>query len=222
MKKQRKTFFNKLTLRIPQYILGFTFLGLGVVLILRSRLGAGSWDATTANLSALLSSTLGIASFMINLAITIILVTSHKSFKYLLIVIPMILMSLSLDFWDILVIDDDFLLNAHFFTKLIAYLGGLAILSFGLAFIITSDFIAGTIDELMLLIMKIFKTDKTLIIRLSVEMFGILLALLFGYLASIGLGAVNVGSIIAGILLPPLLALHMKWLNYFIYEKNPS
>lgn len=221
-KTTRKPFFSKPQTRIPQYLFGFLLLGLGVIVILRSRLGAGSWDATTANLSALLNSTLGTASFTINLVIMITLISFHKSFKYLLIVIPMILMSLTLDFWDIIVFDDDFLLNAHFLIKALAYGIGLLILSLGLALIITCDYIAGTIDELMLLVMKLVNTEKTFLVRLSIEMFAIILALIFGFFAGIGFGAVNLGSILAGVILPPLLAFHLVWLKRIIYQKKPS
>lgn len=218
----RKPFFQAHTIRIPQYLLGFLLLGLGVILILRSRLGAGAWDATTFNLSALLGSTLGIASFTINTVIMATLILFHKSLKYILIVIPMLMMSLTLDFWDILIFEDSFLLDAHFILKTMAYSVGLFILSFGLAVIITCDYIAGTIDELMLLVMKLLKTEKTFLIRLGIEMLAILLALLFGFLAGIGVGAVNLGSLSAGILLPPLLAFHLRWLKHVVYEKNPS
>ena len=217
MTKKRKPFFKKNEVRILQYILGFLLLGLGVILILRSRLGAGSWDATTANLSVLLNATLGMASFSINMVIMMILITFHKSMKYLLIIVPMILMSLTLDFWDILVISEEFLLQASFFIKVLAYSVGIFTLSLGLALIISCDYIAGTIDELMLLVMKLIKTKKTFLVRLGIEMFAIVLATIFGFSAGIGFGAVNFGSVLAGVLLPPCLAFHLFWLRKIIY-----
>lgn len=217
---KRRYPFSLVSVRIIQYFLGFFTLTLGVVLILRTNFGAGSWDATVANLSLLINSTLGIASFIINATIFAIILFFRRKKAYLLIIVPIIMMSLTIDFWDILIIPDSLLEGSNLVVRSLFFLIGITILPLGLALIVTSNYKAGTVDELMLLIMDYFKTQKVFFIRLGIEILAIVLAVLFSLLASEGLGVVNFGTLIIAFLLPPILSLHVTWLRKIIYIKK--
>jgi len=212
--------FSLVSVRIVQYILGFLTLALGVIIILRSDFGAGSWDATVANLSLLLNSTLGVASLIINFTIFTIILLFRRRKAYLLIIVPVIMMSLAIDFWDILIIPDSWLSGSNFLVRLVFFVLGITILPLGLALIITTNFRAGTVDELMLLIMDYFKTKKVFFIRLFIEILAIVLAIIFSFLANKSLGAVNYGTLLIAFLLPPILSFHVYWIRKIIYEKK--
>jgi uncharacterized membrane protein YczE len=97
--------------------------------------------------------------------------------------------------------------------------GGL-LLPFGLSLIVLSNFPAFVFDELMLMLMDVFNTKKIGGIRLGIEILGIGLGILFGVLAGIGLGAVNIGSIILAIVLGPIMSFYIKTLQPYYQKKN--
>lgn len=205
--------------RIVQYVVGVMITALGVITIIRSDLGAGAWDTVTYNLSALINSTLGTASFITQSTIVLMIIAFRRRLSYLLIFIPIFGISLAIDFWDLVVFRDYYptapLLRIGF------YLAGLFVLTLGLSLMILSRFKAAVFDELMLLVMDLFKTRNVFITRLGVELSAIVIGSIIGFIAGIGFGAVNVGSFILAVVLPPVLALQLKWLKpLFDYEKE--
>ncbi len=219
-KRQRKPAFASLTIRIIQYIAGFFVLTFGVVMILRSGLGAGAWDAAVANLAALLGITLGTASALINLTHMTVLIIFRKSLKYIGVLMPIAGLGLTIDFWNIIVFGPVDFTGVTLFVKLVMYGGGLMLLTFGLALIVHANFIASTVDELMLLVMDLLKTNKILLIRLAIEGAAVLLAIIFGLIAGIGFGAINIGTIIVTITLPPILAFQLYWVGNLLFQKE--
>ena len=216
--RKRKKIVASMTFRIIQYITGFFVLTFGVIIIIRSELGAGAWDSTVYNLAAWLGITLGTASAIINFTHMMILITFRKSLRYIGVIMPILGMGLTIDFWNILVFGNVDFSNVSLVIKLMMYGGGMVILTLGLAIIIHANFIAGTVDEIMLLVMDLFKTRKILLIRLCIEGFAVILALIFGYLAGIGFGAVNVGTVILAIVLSPVLAFQIKFVGNLLFE----
>ncbi len=219
-KRQRKNAFASKMIRIIQYIAGFFVLTFGVVMVLRSGLGAGAWDAAVANLAALLGVTLGTASALINLTHMTILIIFRKSLKYFGVLMPIAGLGLTIDFWNIIVFGHVDFTGVSMFVKLWMYGGGVFLLTLGLALIVHANFIASTVDELMLLVMDLFKTNKILVIRLAIELTAILLAIIFGFLAGIGLGAINIGTMIITITLPPILAFQLYWVGNLLFIKS--
>jgi len=204
--------------RIVQYGVGVFFVALGVIAIIRSEFGAGAWDTVTYNLSELIDSTLGVASFITQTTIILIIMLFRKNLSYLLIFIPIVAISIAIDFWDLVVFKDFY--PASILLRSVFYIGGLLVLTTGLSLMILTHFKAAVFDELMLLIMDLFHTKNVLFTRLGVELSAIIIGSMIGFIAGIRFGAVNVGSFILAIILPPLLALQLKWMKPLFDRKD--
>ncbi len=202
---------------ISYYFLGFFILGMGVTTLLRSTLGAGAWDNVTYNLSVLLNLTLGTTSLVIAVILMIIVIGGTKKWRLLLMIIPIIFVAVAIDLWDIVILRD---YKPEIFMQIVFYIIGAISIPLGLALIITSKFPAFVFDELMIMLLKIFKTDKVALIRVGIEVFGILLAIAIGFAAGIGFGAVNYGSILMAIILGPILSFFLKLLGGTTNEKT--
>jgi hypothetical protein len=63
--------------------------------------------------------------------------------------------------------------------------------------------------------MDMFKTKSITKARLGIEILGISLGILFGFLASIGFGAVNIGSLVMAVILPPMFNFFVKKIGAF-------
>lgn len=193
------------------YLLGFLITGLGVVLLLRSNFGAGPWDTTVYNLSALINSSLGQASALINGSIVIFVTLVNKKTRYIFVVIPIAGIALSLDFWDLLVLPD-----FHPVTILgrsVSFLSGVFIITLGLGLVYITRYPAMVFEEFTFALMKLFETKNFFTTRIFIETLAIVLALIFGFMAGIGFGQVNVGSIVLALTIGPFIALQIKWLS---------
>jgi uncharacterized protein len=197
--------------RMTQYTLGVFLISLGVVTLLRTDIGAGAWDTTTANLAALTGWTLGVSSFIIQFLIVLIIVAYRKQWKYFLVAISIILISLGIDFWDLVVYRDYY--YEGFIVRLTVFFTGVFVITTGLSLVILTHYPAAIFDEFMLMIMKIFHTEKIFFPRLFIEMLALFLASIFGFMAGIGFGAVNLGSFILAFFLPFILAFQLSWMR---------
>ncbi len=198
-------------IKVTAYIAGIVITALGINILLRSRLGAGAWDTVTNNLSVLASISLGMASAIINVTILLFIVIYNRNLKFFLILIPIVGIALSIDFWDIVVFKD-------FETSLIAlrlfmFVFGAITLTLGLALMIATTYKAMVFDELTLSLMRLFRIKQFLTMRLIIELFAIGLATVFGFMAGIGFGAVNLGSFILAVTIGSLITLHLKWIK---------
>lgn len=213
-------FMKNYQLRIFLYVFGIMILGLGINVLLRSSLGAGAWDTVSNNFSQLIGSTIGTASIIINITVLTIVFLYNKHWKYLFILMPIFSLGLVIDFWDIIIFGS-YTVNA-LWLQLIFYVGGAVILSFGLAVIIVSKYPAMVYDELTISLMRLLNIKKFFTMRIMIELFAIVLATLFGFLAGSGFGAVNVGSFILAFAIGPMITMHMKWLNTLLKTEAVS
>jgi len=214
----RKMEFNKKNIFF--YFFGLFILGLGVTSAIISDFGAGPWDTVTKNLSVLIDLTLGTTSVIIASILMIIVLGYTRKWKLIFMIFPIILVGISLDFWDIIIFGD--YTPDTTILRIMFYLLGVIVIPLGLAFIITSKFPAFVFDELMIMLMGIFKTNRVAAIRVVIEITGITLGMIFGYLTYIGphykeeygmFGAVGVGSVLMAIVLGPILAFFLKILG---------
>lgn len=205
---------------IAYYFVGFAITTLGINLIIRSNFGAGPWDTVSYNLHELLNITLGMASAIISIFVITIIVLLRKKAKYLIGLIPAFSIALTLDFWDILVFGnyfpDEWLLQGGF------YIMGIYLLTFGLALIVTTSYPAMIFEELTLILMKFFKIKRFAIMRLLIELFAIVLAIIFGVLAGIGLGVVNIGSLVIAFSIAPVLDLQIRFISKLRNQPMPQ
>ena len=200
------------------YLLGFLILGLGVNLSIRSNLGAGPWDTVTYSLRALLNKrfalnvTLGNASFLVNLSVMLVVIFFRRKIKYIFMLVPLFIIALSIDFSGLVLLGD--YAPETWYSKGLFFVLALLAIPFGISLIIHSTYTAFVFDELMLLFMDLFKTKKMAWIRISNEVFALILAIVLGLFAGIGLGQVNIGSILIAITIGPLIAIFTKLLLY--------
>ncbi len=203
-----------------QYVLGAFMVSFGVVTLLRTNIGAGAWDTVNANLSALTGITLGTASFLVQGLLVIMITAYRKNVKYLLISVSILLIALGIDFWDILIYGDFYYEGLP--LRFLVFFGGVFILTAGLSLIILTHYPAAIFDEFMMMVMHIFNTEQIFFPRLFVEMLAIVIASGFGFLAGIGFGAVNIGSVILAVLLPFILSVQLKWMRPIFNVKVQS
>ena len=206
---EREMKFNKRNIFF--YFFGFFILGLGVTSMIISDFGAGPWDTVTKNLSVLIGLSLGTTSFIIAVILMVIVLGYTRKWKLIFMLIPILLVALSLDFWDIVIFGGYF--PSTIFLRTLFYILGVIVIPLGLAFIISSKFPAFVFDELMIMLMTIFKTDKVAAIRVVIEITGITLGTIFGFSAGVRFGAVGVGSVLMAIVLGPILAFFLKILG---------
>lgn len=200
------------------YLTGFFITALGVIFMLRGDFGAGAWDTVTANLNAFLDSkgiliSLGTTSMTITLTLFIFVLIYTRKWQLVFMLIPIGLMGFVIDFWDILVFAD--YVPTDLFIRILFSVLGAILIPLGLATIVSSHFPAFVFDELTIVVMDIFKTKSITKPRLGIEFLGISLGILFGFLAGIGFGAVNIGSIVMAIILPPMFQFFVKKIGAF-------
>lgn len=225
--KQTMNWLVREKAHLAYYLIGIFLLGFGVNLMKASTLGAGAWDTVTINIRDYLMIvqgntwvTLGAISFSISLTIMLIVFLYRRKWKFLLMIVPVILVALAIDFWNVFVFLDR--AAGKFAFKLLFYLVGTFTLPFGLALIVKSSYPAFVFDEWMLMLVKIFKAKKITFVRLGIEFTGIAIGALFGYLtyyaSTGGFGAVNLGSFIFSFMLSPIMATYYKWMK--IHRKD--
>lgn len=200
------------------YFMGMLMTGLGVNVLLRSALGAGAWDTVVYNLRSFIINilefnvTLGTVSFFIYAIVLGCVMLYYKKIKYMFVVIPIFGIALSIDFWDLVVLSQNY--PTQLGVRFLLYGLGIIILTLGLALIIVTKYPAMVFDELTLLLMKLFKSKNFFITRIFIELFAIVIASILGFFGNIGFGAVNLGSFILALVIGPLIEIHLKYLKY--------
>ena len=207
--------------KIAFYIVGFLLVGLGVNIMARSDLGLGAWDTVTFNLNLFLDEaiTKGMTSWIISLVIMTFVIVYNKRPVLLFMIVPILLVGLSIDFWDLLVFGKDWMPESMV-VRVLFFIIGVLILPLGLASIVTSHFPAFVFDEWTLVVMDIFKTKSIAKARLGIEVLGISLGILFGFLAGVGFGYVSIGSVIFALILPPIFGFYVRTLGRLNHEKE--
>jgi uncharacterized membrane protein YczE len=216
------TFLKENRNNIIYYLSGIICLGFAVNIVKASTLGSGAWDTVTINIRDFFNInlgvdwiTLGMVSFSVSLIIMMIVLIYRKEIKYLLMILPIFLVALSIDSWNLIVFKD--YESNVFLIRLIFYIIGILTLPLGLSLVVKSSFPAFVFDEWMLMMVKVLKAKRITYVRLSIEVLGILIGVVFGYLVYYNLdgslGAVNIGSLIISVALSPLMALYFRFLK---------
>jgi uncharacterized membrane protein YczE len=198
-------------LKITIYISGILTIAFGINTLLTSKLGAGAWDTVANNFSILVNITLGTASAIVNVFVLLFVFSFRRKLKYLSILIPIFALAIAIDFWNLIIFKD--ILLTSFWIQLLFFLSGTVIITLGLALMVISTYPAMVYEELTLLLMKLLSVKQFFNMRIMIELFAIALAIVFGFLAGIGFGAVNLGSFILAIVIGPIISFHLHWLS---------
>ena len=197
--------------RVLIYILGMFIAGGGVNLILRSTIGAGSWDAVNDHSRLLFDITLGTASLITNFTILGFILIYRKNLKYLIVIIPIFGIATMMDIWDIIILNA--LNPSGFIEQMLWFIFGSTLLPFGLSLMITTKFPSMVYDEMTFAFMEIFKINNFLKVRVGVELFAVLIAITQGLFIGIGLGSVSIGTVILAITIGPMIDYFIKLVN---------
>ena len=198
-------------IRIVMYLLGMFIAGGGVILILRSSIGAGSWDAVNDHSRILFGITLGTASLITNFTILTFILIYRRTLKYLIVIIPIFGIALMMDIWDILILNQ---FNPFgLFEQILWFVFGSILLPFGLSLMITTKFPSMVYDEMTFAFMDILKTKNFLNVRVGVEILAVVIALLQGLIIGIGFGSVSVGTFILALTIGPMIDFFIKRIN---------
>jgi uncharacterized membrane protein YczE len=199
-------------LKITIYIVGILTIALGINILLKSELGAGAWDTVAYNFSILANNiSVGTASAIVNVSVLLFVFSFRRKLKYLSILIPIFVLAIAIDFWNLLIFKDITL--TLFWIKLLFFMVGSLVITLGLALMVISTYPAMVYEELTLLLMKLLSVNKFFNMRIMIELFAIAFAIVFGYLAGIEFGAVNLGSFILAIAIGPIISFHLHWLS---------
>ena len=200
------------------YFLGLIIMPLGIVLMYRSNLGPPPLATLSVHMSTLLPITLGTASFILQTSILLMVMAINKKISSLLIFVAATLLGFGIDFWDLLVLRDFAVIGIHF--QIITFLMGLFFLSFGQNFIRYSRFRATPLIEYMFIFQRLYKTESVLLARFSVEMSILIVSITVAFFGGLGIGAINVGTILIVLGLPTVMKFQDAWMNGIFDKKS--
>lgn len=186
------------------YFIGIIALGLGVSLFSRANLGVAPWDTAVINLRSLLLSlnvtiTLGQSSLIHTTFLLIVVLLIGKRLQALLAIFPMILISLSIDLWDVVILPFLFPSPIPLWLSIVFLLFALVVMTWGLATIIISGFPPNVYDDLQLTIIRVFKIKSFPLARWIIEFSGITLGLIYALLEGDGLGSITILSFLLAV-----------------------
>ena len=178
------------------YLFGIFVLGAGVILFSRASIGAAPWDTAILNFESLAIAnniiiTKGMSSLFHTSLLLLVVMLMQRKLKHLLAVIPMVLISLSIDLWDTVFFANLLTENYDFNTRIIWFIVATLLMTFGLASIIISGYPPNVYDDFHLTVLKVFKIKSFSMGRWIVEFSGLSLGLVYALIENDGLGALS-------------------------------
>lgn len=197
---------------IVLYLLGLVLMSFAVVIMKKTLLGMGAWDAVIINTQTILNIKLGYASLIINILLLSFVVIYKRSFKNITVIIPIAINTLLLNIWDSYVFNN--LEFTSLLSKTISYGLGIILLPFGLSLIIYSGLPKMIYDELTFVLMEIFKIKNFGILRLGFEVTGLIIAMILGLIGGDILMQIGISTLVVTLLMGPLIDFFLKVFKY--------
>lgn len=169
------------------YTLGIFALGFAVALLKRGNLGVPPWDTSTLNLQSLLASesiqiTVGQSSLIHTTFLLLLTFGITRSWKAFYAIMPMVLVSLSIDFFDLIVLQNIPTYQQMLAIQIPFFIIGTLFMTFGLAAIIVSGYPPNIYDAFQLALMQVFHIRSFTIARWMLEFSGIALGIVYALL----------------------------------------
>ena len=177
------------------YIIGLTFLSLGISLIILADLGAGAWDAMYVGLSENLGLSVGTWIFIVGILLIFVNALLLKERIDVSAVIPVFGVGFLIDFWLLFVF-------ANFQVPMLAIQlamlgGGVAVIAVGIACYLQSKIARNPMDTLMIAIQTL--SGKSMAVSKTMMELGVLvIAFLLG-------GPIGLGTIFVTLLIGPMI-----------------
>lgn len=192
------------------YILGANFIALGVILMIKSTLGTGPWDSFFVALSRITPLTIGTSAIVALFVITFMVVLARKNFRYLFIFAPIIVVGALIDFYDLIVFAA---YEPQSLGRLWPFVYGILTVPLGGALLMQTRLPAGVFEEVMLLVMDWFKTEKMGRVRILMEMVPVVLALSITLSFFSDWGTLQLGTLVYVLCAGPLIQFYHKQLR---------
>ena len=177
------------------YIVGLTFLSLGISLMILADLGAGPWDAMYVGLSEIIGFSVGSWVFIVGILLILLNGIIMKKIPDFSAIITIFTIGVLMDFWLLIVFSE-------FETEDIAFrvfmlLAGIVIIAIGISSYLQSNFARNPMDSLMMAIQ--FRTGKSLrFSKTSMELTVLVIAFIVG-------GPIGIGTVLSTIAIGPLI-----------------
>lgn len=207
--------FENVTIRnIILYIMGIITLALGIVCSIISGFGAGSWDALHSNISQVTNISVGMVIIIVGIVLVLISGLITKTFPRVLSIVTGLLEGVVVDLWFAVLVSPE-----HLGLKLVYLILGVLLIPLGIAFFITSKFPPSPIDVFLLAVKDRFNLgfDKA---KYTIEAIAFLSAIIVGCLGGIGLGNIQIGTIVMLFTVGIILNKYMKIINKLIEKEN--
>ncbi len=205
--KEKKNTLARTIFDISTYLFGSLAVAFGVVWVIRSDLGTSPWDTLYVALDTVTPLTVGTAAIVVTLFITGFIIIMRREVRYFFMSVPIILVGIFIDFFNLIVFVD---FDPNGTGRLAVFLIGLFTIPLGAALLIISRFPAGVFEELMLLLMKIFKTKNLVLVRILMEAAPVTIGVLLTGLFRGHIGSLYFGTIVIVLLAGPLIRFYLK------------
>jgi uncharacterized membrane protein YczE len=197
------------------YALGILALGLGVSLYARANLGVAPWDTAILNFQRLLFTfdiniTIGQSSLIHTTVLLVIVLIVGQRWQSLMAVIPMIFISLSIDFWDRIVLIGVVTESLNVWTQITFFILATLLMTLGLATIIISGFPPNVYDDFHLTILRVFRIQSFALGRWIIEFMGVGIGLLYALIQGDGFGSITILSFVLAIVFGSFITYFVK------------
>jgi uncharacterized membrane protein YczE len=122
-----------------------------------------------------------------------------RRWQSLMAVIPMIAISLSIDFWDRIVLVNLLSGSLDLVTRIILFLLATLMMTWGLATIIISGFPPNVYDDFHLTILRVFHIKSFALGRWIIEFIGVSIGLLYALIQGDGFGSITILSFVLAV-----------------------
>ncbi len=195
---------------IALYLFGTLITAFGIVLIIKANLGVSPWDVLHIAIADITVLTIGQAIQVLSILLTLFIILKRKHLRFLLMALPFIIVGNLVDLFNLIILSD---IDPEGLMRILFFVIGIIIIPFGSALLIITPYPAGIYDELMLLLMHLFRTDKMARIRIIMEFTPMSLGLLITLIAMQSWGAFNVGTFVFIVLTGPMIKLYLALLR---------
>ena len=191
-------------------------IAFGVVMLIKSTLGVGPWDSLFVTLARLSPLTIGTSAMVMLFSLTTLVMLVRRSWRYSFIFIPIFLVGALIDLFDLVILAD---FEPIGFARFITFTAGMLSMPLGGAMLMQTRFPAGVFEEVMLLIMERFKTEKMAYARLVVELFPAMVTIAINQILFNDFGTLAFGTLIYVLCAGPLVQFYNKRLRRNTHEQ---
>ena len=206
------------TMNTMFFLLGSVLIALGVALVIRSELGTSTWDTLHVALARTTFLTVGNATIVVAGVSTFIVMVVQRQLKYILMVIPIILVGQLIDLFDLVVFASFY--PQAFGYRLLLFLFALFMMPLGGALLIESTYPAGVFDELMLAFMRLFNTTRMILVRIILDTVPLMIAVSLTWAVHRNFGSLQFGTLIFIVSVGPLLKRYLIIIRRMFMKTN--